>query len=127
MLFLLSQNDYLDDSAHNTTISYIGHSSLLGEAVEEFLQRSVHYYNATLTFGLPDSQARLEEWLGPRHLGNWDVIRSACTFTFAVLVLCLGVCLLVPIGRGLLSRITSGGDELGCQETAHLAGTALKK
>ncbi len=95
--------------------------------MEDFLQSSVSHYNTTLTFGLPDSQTKLEELLGPRYLGNWENIRSACIFTFAVLVLCLGVCLLVPIGRGLLSGIISGGDELGSQETAHLAGTALKK
>ncbi len=85
------------------------------------------YYNSTLTFDLPNSQVQLDEYLGPRYLDNWEVIRYACTLTFALFVLLLGVCLLVPIGRGLLTTVYSAEDDLSHLETAHQAGTTLKK
>lgn len=127
LIHSLLQLPQLINSTLDITRAHIGPSSLLGQNIFAFLQQTVHYYNSTLTFDLPESQERLNELLGPHYLTNWEDIRNACTLTFALVVLLLGVCLLVPIGCGLFSMHSRGGDELSDLEVVHQAGTALKK
>ena len=64
------------------------------------------------------------------NLANWDHIRWACTVTFVLIVILLGVCLVVAIVRGLYHIATiykSGDSEMTNIEGAHQAGTMLKK
>lgn len=100
------------------------------ETLERFAGSVTQDYSGpALSFGLNQSQERLEEYLGPRHLQNWEAFRSACTLTFFLLILLMSLCLLVAMVRGLLNilAIYRYGEDVTYVEGAHQAGTMIKK
>ena len=124
-----TQTTYLNNSIKTVSDQHLGTNSNFNQSLVAFLSDTVHFYSSSLTFGLPQSQEQLEGFLGPQFLSNWEVFRYACTLTFALIVLLLGGCLLVAMGRGLLDLLViyNGGDDLTHSEGAHQAGTMLKK
>ena len=124
-----TQTAYLNNSIRAVSDRHLGTNSDFNQSLVSFLNDTVQFYTSSLTFGLPQSQEQLEGFLGPQFLSNWEVFRYGCTLTFALIVLLLGVCLLVTMGRGLLDLLViyNGGDDLTHSEGAHQAGTMLKK
>jgi hypothetical protein len=100
--------------------------SSLGANLSEFTEEVAVFYNSSLPL---HAQPKVELYLGPRHLENWEWFRSVLTGTFAILIFAGSVPLLVALGRGLyfVTATYRYSESSAYDHGAHQAGLVIKK